>query len=542
MDLLSNESSQDSILGYLPNNLSQKSIFPERDSNLQYNENANIEKKILQNMNLEHKNVIKMIDFDITRNNCGPFEFGVQFNAKFFLNIIREYYLKLNCIRLNLIINDRIIYIYGHYNQTLKIYTKLCTNYINSDLVRIIEGHSKIFRANFEVESLLKSLEQHNFRNKETLKLYFVFNKNYKNKSKKREKDINSLNPFEELQAAQGQFESEFNFEENAIPGTIIIETQIFKCSIDSNFAPLELSNPPKIPSSIFEDYIFQISIDYLGTYTRKMNPLSPLEIFCNHYICNIISKDNCENFLTYDSSDGIQFNKENAIKFCKNSIQDVDEMNLYLKMFNFTLRKCELDALTIINKRTSMIHFYAGKKEKFYYTKEIDQDGNITSAIILSSSESGNIIKDIEDCCLYSVHWKDWINYLKNILPKNCINELEKVRSSKEESNSNIKNGDVNASTHNKRKKKIKEEKKKSVDSNNSTNINNSNINRSKKINLDNDDENKENELKGLFLFTNDQKGHLKKVSLDKIGIRETRNSGNRNVEVNSIKDNPFG
>ena len=144
MDNMSN--SDNSIINCLNKNF-QTNAYLVKDNENQYLDNEIMNKEILQNPNLEHKNFIKAIDFGINRNTCGPYVFGVEFNAKFFMNIIREYYLKLNCLRLNLIVNNRIIYIYGHYNQILKIYTKINTHYMHPDMVKIIEGHNKELRA-----------------------------------------------------------------------------------------------------------------------------------------------------------------------------------------------------------------------------------------------------------------------------------------------------------------------------------------------------------------------------------------------------------
>ena len=500
MDILSNDNSEESILGYFPNNNSQKSDFQGRDVDFQYCDNAYIEKEIINNFNLEHRNFIKMMEFGINRNSCGPYLFGVQFNAKFFMNIIREYYLKLNCQRLNFIVCDRIIYIYGHYNQSVKIYTKINTHYIPPDQVNIIEGHSKEFRTNFDVSTLLKHLEIHNFTNKENLKMFFVYDQNKANKIKKRHQNPDSVNPFAEFAAPQSKFDSEFNFEENSIPGNIIIETQKFKCNIESNYAPLELSSPPKIPADIFNDYILSISLDKLNSLTKKINPLTPLEIYCNHYICNFVSSANSENTLTYENNEGIQFKNENAINFCKKCDNGIDESIFYQKMINFILRKHELDALKIINKKSSVIHFYAGKFEKYYFSKETDENGNITTAIILCSDINQSIIKDIEDCCLYRDHWKDWLSYLGNILPKDCINELVKKRKLKMQFFENNDNDEINASTNNKRnKKKLKEEKK--LFTNDS---------------VKNNKENSTNEFTGVYLYANDKKGSLKKISIE--------------------------
>ena len=484
---------------------------------------------------MDHRNLLKVVEFGINRNNCGPYEFGVQFNAKYFINIIREYYLRLNCTRLNFILCNRIIYIYGHYYQNLKIYTKINTNYINPDLVKILEGHSKELRANFDSSILLKNLDCHNFTNKESLKMYLVYDQNYNsNKSKKRGKNIDSLNPFSELPLQQSKFNNEFNFDEHAIPGKIIFETHNFKCNIESNFAPLDMINPPHIPSSIFTDYILSISIDKLGSLNQKMNPLNPLEIYCNHYICNFISNVNSENFLTYNNTEGVLFNYENALNYCKSCDFSVDESNFFQKMINFTLRKCELDAMKIINKKTAVLHFYANKKEKYYFSKECEEEGKITSAIILYSEERP-LIKDIEDCCIYSEHWNEWLNYLSESLPKDCIDELKLLRKLKEnQSNNNMEN---NTNNYKKRKQKINDQK---IFVNN--NINNSN-----------NEENKEKSLNGLSLYAKDKKGNSIKYNVVEISSDLIRDVGREEStyindklncneqENNKNNENPF-
>ena len=534
------ENSEESILDCLGKNISQKSEIRERDFDSQFQDNAYIEKEILQSCNLDHHNFVKLMEFGINRNTCGPYEFGVQFNAKFFMNILREYYLKLDCSRLNFIFSSGIIYLYGYYNRNLKVYTKLNTHFIDQDLVNILEGYSKEIRANFEVQTLLKYLELHNFANKEKMKMYFSFDKNYRNKSKKIEmKNLNSINPFIDPQGKDDPFYEDFNFEENAIPGNIIIETQTFKCKIESNFAPLELTSPPKIPSAIFTDYILSVSIDKLNSSSLTTDPLSTFDIYCNHYICNFVSNQTLENYLTYDNSEGVQFKYENALKFCKNYSAEVDESNFYLKMMNFTIKKHELNALKIINKKTSVVHFYAGKKEKYYFTKETDQEGRITSAIILCINEAKPLIKDIENCCLFQDQWNEWIDYLQNFLPKDCINELEKMRNIY----INNQNDNINASTNNKKKKKRKEEKK----SNNKVNNGNNNININNEENADvNNDDKKENEIEGLSVYANDKKGNFKAFNIEVRDIgRENINNENKNEnKINNNKKkivNPF-
>lgn len=523
MDILSNGNSEDSFLGFFPKDNSQNSN-QDKEVDLQYCDNAYIEKDILNNANLEHKNLIKEMNFGINRNLCGPYYFSVEFNAKYFMNIIREFYLKLNCQRLNFIVSDGIIYIYGHYNQNLKIYTKININYMNPDLVKIIDGYSKEFRANFEVLTLLKRLELYNFTNKENIKISFVFNPN-QNKSKKKTQNLDPIDPFAELAPQQMKFDLEFNFEDSAIPGNIIIETKKFSCNIESNFAPLELSSPPQIPSSIFTDYILSISIDKLNSTIPKMDPLNPLQIYCNHYLCNFIYKADVENCLTYENNEEIEFKYDKAINYCKRCDEGIDESNFYQKMINFTLRKHELDALKILNKKTSVIHFYAGKKEKYYFTKETDQDGNIVSAIILCSENDRPLIANIEDCCAFSDHWTEWINNLGNVLPKDCLADLQKKRKLKDKSSNNNNKDEISANNK-KHKRKIKEEKK-NVYSNNS---------------IKNSIANSTDEFTGLNLYANDKKGNLKIINIEEnsnnISIKDIGRGGNKNIIIDDNND----
>ena len=524
MDIISNDISVDSILEYLPKDNSQNSNQDkEVEVDLQYCDNAYIDRELINNANLEHKNLLREMNFGINRNLCGPFFFSVEFNSKYFMNIIREYYLKLNCQRLNFIVSDAIIYIYGYYDQNLKIYTKINTNYIYSDLVNIIEGHSKSFRANFDVLTLLKSLEEHNFTNKEMMKISFVFNQNQSNKSKKQ--NIDSVNPFAEIAPQKLKFESEFNFDDSAIPGCIIIETQKYRCKVESNFAPLELSSPPKIPLSVFTDYILSISIDKLNSIIPKIDPLNPLQIYCNHYLCNFIHNVNVvnvENFLTYENSEEIEFKYQKAINFCKKFDEGIDESNFYQKMINFTLKKHELDALKILNKKSSIIYFYAGKKEKYYFTKETNQEGNIASAIILCSENNNQpLISNIEDCCTFSDHWAEWINHLGTILPKDCIAELKKKRKFKDQSSNNNNNDEISANNK-KNRKRIKVEKKNDY-SNNS---------------IKNSIANSTDEFTGLNLYANNKKGNLKIINIEEnlnnISIKDKGRGGNKNQNNN--------
>lgn len=527
------DNSGESLLDFLRNNKSQQS---EQNTNNNLNQdNIYLEKEILLNYNTEHENLIRMANFGINRNTCGPYEFGVVFNAKYFMNIIREYYLRLNCDRINFTVNDKIIYIFGKVNRTM-IYTKINTHYIKSDLVSITEGHSKSIKTNFQIDNLLKNLEFHNFTNKESLKMYFVQNKKFRHQNKKNSFYNNISNPFQEMYNNEKRFESEFDLDQEGIPGNIIIETNSFKSNIESIFAPPEKCKVPNIPDAIYSDFILSISLDNLKFSLQRMNSSTPMVIYCNEYLCNFIQNEIAEIFFTSDDQEEIKFSRENALGFCKKNSKEVDESNLFLYMFNFPIKKIELDALRIINKKTTVINFYAKKNEKYYFTTEKDQDNNVTSAIILCSEIKRPLICNIEDCCLYEEHWVEWIDYMSNNLPKECIEQMEKRRKLKKGKDNDNDDVILNASTNN--KKKRRQAKKQS---------NNSKINVIK--NYENNDEDKENnnenELRGLNLYANDKDGSLKPISAEEkirdIGRDETKNEiQNEENEENIIK-NPF-
>ena len=520
------DSEYDSFKNLFLNENSQSGNFEEKNEELDNDrQNLQILRAFLLNQDLCHRNLCKMVDFGINRSTYGPFEFGVQFNAKYFINIIREYYLKLNCQRMNFIVKNQIIYFYSHYQQRFQIITKINTHYINPDLCKIIEGHRKELRANFDLIKLLKNLELRNYSNKENIKIFFKFNKNKKN-----EKTFNVNNPYNELREEDAKFEKEFNFEDVAIPGNIIIESfKEFKFNLESNFAPLEQCAPPHIPSSIYSDYIFFISLDKLSYCTQRMNLQSPIDIYCNHYICNFISNSTSENFLIYKNTEGVDFKFENGFKYFKLYDPIIERGNLFKKMIKFTLTKPELDACKIINKKNLVIYFYADKMEKYYFSKETDQDGNITSSIILKSKENMPIIKEIEECCLYIDHWEEWLIYLSNNLTKDCINFLREARKNK-----GIKNI-VSVSNNKKNRKKVNKQLDEDMKENNSEdkkNIKNKN-NRNEEIAED-------EKIGSIVLYGSNKKGYKTEIKFEENnnGIKvEEKASGQSN---NNINENP--
>ena len=461
-----NSSESFNINNYFPsdNNRNNDLTYRSRDYDSHSN-NSQLLKELILSSNLYHKNLCKLLEFGINKITYGPFEFGVQFNAKFFIGIIREYYLKLYSERINFIVSNQIIYFYSHIQTKIQIITEINTRYISPDLVKIIDGHGKEFRANFDLVHLLRNLDLHNYANREAIKVYFKYDKN--KKKNKDENRSNFINPFQELQADKQNFENEFNLDNEAIPGNIIIETdKEFKFCMDSNFAPLEMCAPPKVPHSIFSNYIFSISVDKLSYWTKRMSLQNPLDIFCNHYICNFVSNKTSESFLTYNNTEGVEFKFDNGFNYIKLFDPMMEKGNLFKKMIQFTLAKPELDACKMINKKASVIYFYADKFEKYYFSKETDQDGNFTCATIIKSQEDKPKIKDIEECCLYIDHWEEWLNYLSNILTKDCIRMLIEARKNK--GMKNIKS----VSNHKKNKKKghkSNEDKKENKDENRS-------------------------------------------------------------------------
>ena len=117
MDIISND--EDDAEKLIINELNSN----KDNSDFKNQDNIHIEKGFLKNFNLGHRNLLKVIEFGINRNTCGPYEFGVKFNAKYFMNIIREYLIKLNCTRLNFFVSDKIIYFYGIFERKLRVYT-----------------------------------------------------------------------------------------------------------------------------------------------------------------------------------------------------------------------------------------------------------------------------------------------------------------------------------------------------------------------------------------------------------------------------------
>ena len=111
--------------------------------------------------------------------------------------------------------------------------------------------------------------------------------------------------------------------------------------------------------------------------------------------------------------------------------------------------------------------------------------------------------------------------------MPKDCINQLEKVRTQ-----SILNDDNLNASTNNKRKKNMKQQKKSSVKSVNSKISNNKNS-----------DANKENEFDGLYIFSSDKDGSFKKISYKEIKDigHEPINKENKIIDNEKEVNNPF-
>ena len=505
----------------------QKSQIQELNDEYNYYDDTQILRDFLFNSNLYHKNLNKILDFGINKKNFGPYEIGIQFNAKFFINIIKDYYIKLDCERMNIIVYNKMIYIYSHVESILKIFTIFNTRYIGSEKVKIIEGHGNNIRANFDTLQLLKNIDLHTFNNNETIKIFF---KIYKNKIRnKNKKPIEEINPFFELSFEKNKFDKEFNFEHEAIPGLLIGETvRGFDFTMNCNFAPEELSRPPIIPESIFTNFIINLSIDLINN-TQRMNLNSPIEISCNKQICNFISNSYCENFFMFNDIEGAEIKEENFLNYFKLFDPLIENGILYKKMIGFTLSRTEIEALKILNKKTALIYLYADRKEKYYFTQEFDQDGNRTSYVILQSSNDRPKIKDIEDCCLYSDHWEDWMKYLSGILSRDSINELKELRKLK------IKNNLV--SDNKKKKKKNKNEENKIEKDDNNENINNNLINKKSVKNINVVDG--KNEFEGISLYSNDRRGNESTFIMRENNSIYDIGRGKPNKNKNNIKEN---
>lgn len=515
---------------------SQINNFQEKNRDYDLDEDSYLLKELLLNSNLCHKNLNKVLDFGINKTTYGPYECSIQFGARYFINIIREYYLKLNCERINFIVNKKAIYIYSHIASVLQIITKINTHYMSPKNVILLD-YNKELKANFNVLQLIKNLELHNFSQKDIIKISFKIFKNTKKKSKN-EQSLEVNNPFYELAADINKFEREFNFDEECLPGLLIVETGNYCFSIDCNYAPIELCSPPNIPEYILHNYIFFISIDKISNFVQKINFQSPIEISCNKYICNFIVKS-CENFLMFNNEAGAEFMEENFFNFFKLFDRMIERGTLYKKMITFTLDKQDIDALRILNKNEALLYFYADNKEIYYYSKETDDCNNITSAVFLKTKENKPLIKDIEDCCLYEDHWEDWLEYLSSILPRDCINDLKELRKNKGEKKlvSNNKNN---------RKKKNKNEEDIMKNDENENKVNDNII---MNVNVVNG----ENHLQGINLYVNDRKGNLSKIKINEnnknnvfdIGRGKStinkQNKANNNQNKNENIVNPF-
>ena len=99
---------------------------------------------------------------------------------------------------------------------------------------------------NSQLVQLLKNLELHNFTQKEFIKISFKIFKNQKDKQKR--KTLVDSNPFFEMERDILKFEKEFNFEDEAIPGLLIVETNNFSFSMSCNYALQKYANRLKSP------------------------------------------------------------------------------------------------------------------------------------------------------------------------------------------------------------------------------------------------------------------------------------------------------
>ena len=199
--------------------------------------------------------------------------------------------------------------------------------------------------------------------------------------------------------------------------------------------------------------------------------------------------------------------------------------------MLAFTLSKQEIDALKILDKNSALFYFYADNKEKYYFTKETDEDRKITSAVFLKFKDNKSIIRNIEDCCLYEEHWEDWLEYLSSILPRDCINELRKLNENK---------GEKKLISNNKksRNKKSRSEVR-NENNNNNVNQNIQNINV-----IDGD-----NQFQGINLYINDKNNKVgsiqinennnKRASIPELGRGKNYNNNNNQKPVNEEQNN---
>ena len=126
-----NDNSIDSLNNLIPSDNYRNNGLTYRNRDYDsHSNNSQLLKELILSSNLYHKNLCKLLEFGINKITYGPFEFGVQFNAKFFIGIIREYYLKLYSQRINFIVSNQIIYFYSHIYAKIQIITEINTRYI----------------------------------------------------------------------------------------------------------------------------------------------------------------------------------------------------------------------------------------------------------------------------------------------------------------------------------------------------------------------------------------------------------------------------
>ena len=171
-----NDNSSDSFINFFPQEIYRNNDLTYKSKDYDYcSNNSQLLKELILSSNLNHRNLCKLLDFGINKTTYGPFEFVVQFNAKFFISIIREYYLKLYCQKINFIVSNQIIYFNSCLQKGIEFITEINTHYMNHDLVKIIDGYGKEFKANFNILQMLKNLELHYYGNKEYIIIYFKY-------------------------------------------------------------------------------------------------------------------------------------------------------------------------------------------------------------------------------------------------------------------------------------------------------------------------------------------------------------------------------
>ena len=471
---------------------------------------------------------------------CADREFGgpkncencltIDFDAKWIISTLRDYYNKLLNERINLYYINETLYIYSsNFDNKLETIAIYFNEEENSEFFISKTKNAKI-RVNFSLRDLLCNLDLHTYYNKEKITFDFCVKRNENNKSKHNKKPVNK-NPFYDQSEEEKIHEIEYNFPDDAIEGFLIVNTKsCFKFNIPCNFAPKNLIHAPFTKEQIFNNYFFKLELSNLPK-------IKPVDIYCNPYFYSVSYDDMTETYMEYSQdNEENNFNIKSLISYIKIIEPSFIEQDLYNKMIKLSLSKEELDSFNILRNNENKICFYADKKYKMYFIENKNKEGYRTRSVIVRSRERKPILLNVEDCCFYDQNWEKWLNTFSQYLPIDKIRELKQKR---------VNKGNVMKETGNKKqKKKKKDDNNMKIDQ---FLINNENSNNEEKLSLNifgldkgiNICKNKK--LLDIFQVNNNDENN---DTFNNTGVSQ---SGNKNEQTsqysqnNNNVDNPF-